>query len=324
MRVVEGSEALAAPLPGSVVTVGNFDGLHVGHRAILDTVTSRAAFLAGPAVVYTFEPHPRKVLHPDRAPRLLTTLEQKLELLEAQGVDIVIVEPFSLAFARFPAESFVREILFERIRPREVYVGYDFHYGRDREGSMRTLTELGPHLGFAVTIIPEVMVGDRDVNSTRIRQLLAEGNVTEAALLLDRPYTVRGTVAKGDRRGRTIGFPTLNLAAENEILPARGVYASHVRFLDEEDPASAALWPAVTNVGTRPTFKDDDALLAEAHLFDFEGEAYGRRVEISFEHFLRHERRFADVDALKAQIARDAAGAREVLAAAAPEVTAGG
>ncbi|MAE96871.1 MAG: hypothetical protein CL910_19660 [Deltaproteobacteria bacterium] len=314
MRVVEGSEALGAPLPGSVVTVGNFDGLHVGHRAIMDTVTSRAAALAAPAVVYTFEPHPRKVLYPDRAPQLLTTLDQKLELLEARGVDIAIVEPFTREFARLPAEDFVRRILYERIRPSEVYVGYDFHYGRDREGSMRTLTELGPHLGFAVTIIPEVMVGDRDVNSTRIRQLLEEGRVTEAALLLDRPYTVRGAVAKGDQRGQTIGFPTLNLAAENEILPARGVYAGHVRFLDEGDPARDSLWPAVTNVGKRPTFKEDDPVLAEAHLLGFEGPAYGRRIEIAFEHFLREEKRFPDVEALTAQIGRDAVRAREVLA----------
>ncbi len=315
MRVVEGSAALGGPLPGSVLTAGNFDGLHVGHRAIMDTVTSRARALGGPAVVYTFEPHPRKVLQPDRAPRLLTTLEQKLELLEARGVDVVIVEPFTLEFAQVPPERFVREILHERIGPSEVYVGYDFRYGRDREGSMRTLTELGPHLGFAVTIIPEVTVGERDVNSTRIRELLEDGQVAEAALLLERPYTVRGAVRVGDRRGRTIGFPTLNLDAENEILPARGVYAGHVRFLDEGKPPAGTTWPAVTNVGKRPTFKKDDPVLAEAHLLDWEGDAYGRRVEITFEHHLRAERKFEDVDALRAQIGRDADAAREALSA---------
>ena len=299
-------------MSGSVLTAGNFDGLHVGHRAIMDTVTTRAHALGGAAVVYTFEPHPRKVLQPDRAPRLLTTLEQKLELLEAQGVDAVIVEPFTREFARFPAERFVREILHERIDPREVYVGYDFRYGRDREGSMRTLTELGPHLGFAVTIIPEVTVGDRDVNSTRIRELLEEGRVDEAALLLERPYTVRGTVMRGDQRGRTIGFPTLNLASENEILPALGVYAGQVRFLDAE-PGTQVEWPAVTNVGRRPTFKDDDPVLAEAHLLDFEEDVYDRRIEITFEHFLRAEQKFENVDALKSQIGRDAEAAREAL-----------
>lgn len=311
MRVVRGSETLGDPLAGSVLTAGNFDGLHVGHRAIMDTVTGRAHALGGAAVVYTFEPHPRKVLQPDRAPRLLTTLEQKLELLEAQGVDVVIVEPFTRDFARFPAERFVREILHERIRPREVYVGYDFRYGRDREGSMRTLTELGPHLGFAVTIIPEVMVGERDVNSTRIRELLEEGRVEDAAVLLARPYTVRGRVAVGDRRGRSLGFPTLNLDPESEILPAAGVYAGRVRFLDEGDPAADSTWPAVMNVGRRPTFKEDDPVLAEAHLLDFEGNLYGRRVDVSFHHFLRGEEKFSDVEALKAQIGRDAETARQ-------------
>jgi len=301
------------PLVGSALTVGNFDGLHLGHRAIMETVIGRARALGGPAVVYTFEPHPRKVLRPDQAPRLLTTLEQKLELLEAQGVDVVIVEPFTREFAQLPAERFVRGILHERIRPREVYVGYDFHYGRDREGSMRTLTELGPRLGFAVTIIPEVTVRDQDVNSTRIRGLLEEGKVEDAALLLDRPYAARGRVAVGDQRGRSIGFPTLNLDSESEILPASGVYAGHVSFLDEGEPVSGSVFLSVMNVGRRPTFKDDDPVLAEAHVLDFDADAYGRRIELSFEHFLRGEEKFPDADALKAQIGRDVELARERL-----------
>jgi len=167
--VVRGSDALDKPLERAVLTVGNFDGLHLGHRAIMATVTERARIHQGIAAVYTFDPHPRKVLQPKRAPRLLTTLDQKLELLERVGVDVVVVETFNESFARLSAEAFVRDVLYARIRPLEVYVGYDFRYGRDREGSMRTLTELGPHLGFSVTIIPEVTVGDRDVNSTLIR-----------------------------------------------------------------------------------------------------------------------------------------------------------
>jgi len=224
VRIVRGSRSLEKPLERSVLTVGNFDGLHLGHRRIMATVTGRARAFGGEAAVYTFEPHPRKVLRPDRAPRLLTTLEQKLELFDAAGVDVAIVESFDREFAKLPAERFVREVLFERIAPLEVYVGYDFRYGRDREGSMRTLTELGPHLGFAVTIVPELKLGSRDVNSTRIRELLEQGNVSEAALLLGRPYTIRGQVVAGQRRGRTLGFPTLNLAAENEVLPEAGVY----------------------------------------------------------------------------------------------------
>jgi len=315
VRIVRGSRTLEKPLERAVLTVGNFDGLHVGHQRIMATVTGRARAFDGQAAVYTFEPHPRKVLQPEQPPRLLTTLEQKLELFEAAGVDVSIVEPFDREFARLPAERFVREILYERIDPLEVYVGYDFRYGRDREGSMRTLTELGPHLGFAVTIVPEVKLGSRDVNSTRIRELLEQGSVEDAALLLGRPYTIRGRVVEGARRGRTLGFPTLNLDAENDVLPQTGVYAGHVRFLDEGSPPRQSVFAAVTNVGRRPTFGASERVLTEAHLLDFSADAYGRRIEITFEHHLRGERRFPDVDALRAQIAADAELARKKLAA---------
>jgi riboflavin kinase/FMN adenylyltransferase len=313
LRVVQGSGALEKPLEHGVLTIGNFDGLHVGHRSIMGTVIERARSVSGEAAVFTFDPHPRKLLYPDRAPRLLTTLDQKLELLDEIGVDLVIVEPFTRELATLPAERFVREVVFERLRPVEVYVGYDFRYGKDRGGSMRTLTELGPHLGFAVTIIPEVTVGSRDVNSTRIRELLGEGKVEEAAELLARPYRIRGEVVQGDRRGIAIGFPTINLAPENEILPARGVYAGHVRFLEDGDPSSGSVHQAVTNVGRRPTFKRGDAIVAEAHLLDFDAQVYGRRVELSFEHHLRAEQRFPGLEALKTQIAADVESARELL-----------
>jgi riboflavin kinase/FMN adenylyltransferase len=315
VRVVRGSQALGGTPARCVLTAGNFDGVHVGHQRIMATVTARARALAVPALVYTFEPHPRRVLSPERAPRLLTTLEQKLELLEGQGVDVVVVETFDRGFAQLPADRFVREVLHARMRPMEIYVGYDFHYGRDREGSMRTLTELGPHLGFAVTIIPEVKLGDRDVNSTRIRELLESGEVGVAADLLGRSYRVRGRVARGDQRGRTIGFPTLNLAAENEILPAVGVYACRVRFLDAGEPGPGAWFGAVANVGRRPTVKASDPVGVEAHLFDFSAEAYERRIEIGFEERLRGEERFPSLAALQSQIARDAESARAALAA---------
>jgi riboflavin kinase/FMN adenylyltransferase len=315
LRFVAGSAAIAAPLVRPVLTVGNFDGVHVGHRAILDTVVSRARALAGDAVVYTFDPHPRKVLRPERAPKLLTTLEQRLELLAEAGVDAVVVERFTREFARTSAEEFIRGVIHTRIRPVEVYVGYDFHFGRDREGSMRLLTELGPRLGFSVTIIPEVVAGEGDVNSTRIRQVLAESGVEEARELLGRPYAIRGRVAQGDRRGRTLGFPTANLDAENEVLPGAGVYAGTLRLLDPGDPPAGRSFAAVTNVGTRPTFRDGGEVLAEAHLLDFEGDLYGRRVELCFLACLRPERRFAGVEALRAQIRADVAEARRRLEA---------
>lgn len=312
MRVVPGSRALGAPLRRGVVTVGNFDGLHVGHREILRIVTERARDRDGEAAVYTFEPHPRKVLRPHDPPKLLTTLEQKLELIEQAGVDVTIVEPFDRGFAGQSAVEFVRDVLWARLRPEEVYVGYDFRFGHDREGSMGTLTEMGPHLGFAVTIVPEVTVGGRDVNSTRIRELLATGQVEEARLLLDRPYAVRGLVVEGDRRGRTLGFPTVNLAPENEVLPAVGVYAGHVQVLGRTE---AEDMPAVINVGRRPTVKPNDPVVVEAHVIDWAGDLYGERVEVQFLHRLRDERRFPDVEALRHQIARDRDIARARLAA---------
>ena len=314
MRVIAGSAALGSPPPRAVVTIGTFDGVHVGHRAIMDTVVQRARALGGSAVVYTFDPHPRTVVSPGRAPGLLTTLEQKLELIAASGVDVTVLEPFTTAFSGTPPERFVREYLHARLRPVEVYVGYNFRFGHHREGSMRMLTELGPWLGFAVTIIPEVTIAEEDVSSTRIRAALAQGEVEMAATLLGRPYPIRGSIVEGDRRGHTIGFPTANLAPENEILPAPGVYAGTLRLLDPGLPAAGSALPAVANLGRRPTFQTDDRLVPEAHLIDFHGELYGRRVELSFEFRLRAERRFSSVDALKEQIGRDVEEARRRLA----------
>jgi riboflavin kinase/FMN adenylyltransferase len=313
LRYVAGSAAIERPLVRPALTVGNFDGLHLGHRAILEIVVSRARALRGESVVYTFDPHPRRVLQPERAPKLLTTLEQRLELLERAGVDVVVVERFTREFARTSAEDFIREVIHARIQPLEVYVGYDFHFGRDREGSMRLLSELGPRLGFSVTIIPEVRVGGSDVNSTRIREVLSEARIEEATAMLGRPYTVRGRVAKGDERGRQLGFPTANLDPENEVLPAAGVYAGRLRVLDPGDPPAGSEWAAVANVGTRPTFRDGGEVVAEAHLLGFRGDLYGRRVELSFLARLRAERRFESADALRAQIRCDVEEARRRL-----------
>jgi riboflavin kinase/FMN adenylyltransferase len=310
LQVFTGSAALDRKLERPVLTIGNFDGLHVGHRAIMEIVVARARALRGEAVVFTFDPHPRQILQGADAPAMLTTLDQKFEALEALGVDVVVVEPFDAEFAGLPPERFVRDYIHARLEPLEVYVGYDFHFGKEREGSMKLMTELGPHLGFSVTIIPEVTVEGEDVNSTRIRTLLREGEVEAASVLLGRAYSVRGEVVEGDKRGRDLGFPTANLAPENEILPRPGVYVGRVRLLD----GSGTTHAAVVNVGRRPTFKADDRVLAEAHLLDFSGDLYGRRLELSFETRLRDEHKFADVEALRSQIAQDADEARRYLA----------
>ncbi|MEM9175738.1 MAG: bifunctional riboflavin kinase/FAD synthetase [Myxococcota bacterium] len=310
MEIYRGISELGRRLTRPVVTIGNFDGVHRGHQAILQTVTERAKALDGESVLYTFEPHPRRVLHPDLDLRLLETFDQRMETLASHGLDVVIAEPFDLAFARISPERFIEHYLHASIGPSEVYVGYDFHFGKDREGSMRMLTERGPHLGFSVTVIPEVSVEGRDVNSTRVRQLLAEGEVEEAAELLGRPFVARGEVTEGDRRGRTIGFPTANLAPETEILPAPGVYYGRLRCLRGGGVWEGKTLPAVTNVGYRPTFHDGRDLVAEAHVIDFDGDLYGVEVDLTFEGRLRGEQRFASVDGLKAQIARDVDEAR--------------
>jgi len=261
----------------------------------------------------TFEPHPRKIVQPDRPPSLLATLEQKAELLDAAGIDVLIVESFDLEFAQTPPEVFVNEYIQRRIAPTEVYVGYDFHFGRDREGSMRLLAETGPRLGFSVTVIPEITMGERDVNSTRIRDLLGTGQVKEAAELLGRPFSVRGSIVEGMKRGRGMGFPTANLAPDNEMLPHAGVYICAVRFLDDGDPGRGEVIPAVTNLGYRPTFDDQRSLVAEAHLMDFSGDLYGRKVDLDFLERLRPEQKFESIDELKVQIGRDVDTARSWL-----------
>ena len=201
----------------------------------------------------------------------------------------------------------------EQIRPVEVFVGYDFHFGRDREGSMAALSKIGAGLGFSVTIIPEIRITDLDVNSTRIRKLLSEGAVEEAAVLLGRPFSVRSLVLEGAKRGRTLGFPTANLAPENEILPAVGVYTGEFRVFDPEGSGGDTRHQAVVNVGRRPTFYQEGRLLAEAHLLDFDGDLYGAQVELSFITRLRSEQKFPGPDELKVQIAKDIALARTKL-----------
>jgi len=315
LEIFRGVSELSRAFRSPVLTLGNFDGVHLGHQAILDLVIARARVLGGQSILYTFEPHPRRVLQAESNLRLLDTFEQKVETLEHLGLDAVIAEPFDREFAQVRPERFIGHHIHECIRPVEVYVGYDFHFGHDREGSMRMLTERGPHLGFSVTVVPEVQVEGRDVNSTRIRQLLAEGDVEEAALLLGRPFCARGAVIEGDRRGRTLGFPTANLAPETEILPAPGVYFGHLRCLSGDSEWVGQSLPVVTNVGFRPTFRDGRDLVAEAHILDFSGDLYGVEIDLTFEGRLREEERFESSDALRDQIARDIEQARERLGA---------
>jgi riboflavin kinase/FMN adenylyltransferase len=313
MRVYAGSEALDAEGRRCVLTVGNFDGLHLGHQALLDAVLLRARELGSRAALYTFDPHPRRVLAPESAPPQLMCWEQLAFGLEERGLDVLVRERFTREFAALAPEAFLRDVLAARLAPLEIFVGRDFHFGRGRAGSGELLAGIAPALGIRVTVIQQVKVGGLDVSSTRIRRALAAGDVAGAAAALGRPYSVWGEVVGGDRRGRSLGFPTANLAPHNELLPARGVYASSVRLFKGDRPGPESL-PAVTNVGTRPTF-EPGRVLAETHLIDFEGDLYGSRLELSFRARVRDERRFDGPDALRAQIALDVARAREIHAA---------
>jgi len=296
------------PLGGlrPVVTVGNFDGVHRGHQALVTAAVSRALESFGSAVALTFDPHPARVLQPERAPRSLMTLEHKAEYLAALGVDVLAVLPFTHDLAAESPEGFARVVLAGTLRARAVVVGAGFRFGKGRAGDVALLRRLGESLEFEVFAVPAVMHEGRPVSSTRIRESLAAGDVASAAALLGRPYFVEGRVVRGEGRGRTLGVPTANLDAANEILPKNGVYAARARV------ATGVLRPAVVNVGRRPTF-GGDALTVEAHLLDFEADLYGQSLRLFFQARLRDERTFADKGALVRQIHEDKSTAARIL-----------
>lgn len=313
MRVYEGSAGLGEATRGCVLTVGNFDGLHLGHRALLEAVRARGRALGRSTAVYTFDPHPRRVLFPDRPqPRLMTFPQLRAEL-EASGIDALVREHFTPEFASLSPEEFLRGVIGARVGPCEVFVGRDFHFGKGRAGSGEWLRASAPALGIRVEILEQVHAGGVDVSSTRVREALARGDVAEASLCLGRAYTIWGRVVEGDRRGRTLGFPTANLAPENELVPGNGVYATRVRLFRGERLAPTA-HAAVTNIGTRPTF-EPGRVGVETHLLDFAGDLYGRRLALAFHARIRAERRFSGPEELASQIGQDAARARELLRA---------
>jgi riboflavin kinase / FMN adenylyltransferase len=291
----------------TVVTIGNFDGVHLGHRAILGRVLRRARELEAQAVAITFDPHPLKVLRPEMSLPLLTTCDQKLALLAATGLDAVVVLPFTQDLAALPPRDFVRQYFCERLQVREVVVGHDYRFGRGREGNIDLLKEMGQQYGFTVQVVWAVEADGAVVSSSLIRALLRLGKVSEAARLLGRSYGVVGQVVRGKGRGgKLLGVPTANLRPANELLPASGIYAVRVR-------RGGATIPGVANIGTCPTF-DNQELSLEVHLLEFSGELYGENLEVHFVSRLREERRFASIEALAAQIHADIAQARQVLA----------
>jgi len=318
MEIVRGSAQIPPGLPSPVVTIGNFDGVHIGHQKIFRTVIARARALGGTSICYTFDPHPQRVLAPDRCPALIVTLHQKLALIAAEGMAVTVVEPFTTEFSRQSAEQFILDVLYGRMRPVEVYVGHDFHFGKGREASFATLEDLGARLSFRVEVIDEVTVDGGEVSSSRIRRLVAAGQVEEAARLLGRPFTLEGRVERGAGRGRGLGIATANVAVENELLPADGVYAIIGRVGEASGaPAGApegALIPGVANIGFAPSFGGARRTV-EAHLLDVDRDLYDLPIEIRLLARLRDERKFPDAGSLVAQIRRDIEAARRVHAA---------
>jgi riboflavin kinase / FMN adenylyltransferase len=286
-----------------VLALGNFDGLHRGHMKIIERVRRVASERGATAVAMTFDPHPPRVVRPDKAPPLLMTKTQRLEALERAGVDGVAVVRFTPELSRWNPETFVRTVLVEWLHVAEVWVGANFLFGHDRAGNFSSLRGLGSRYGFRAEKIDPVRYKDFVVSSTRIRRLISEGRVDEAGALLGHPYTIDGTVVEGSHRGRDLGFPTANLATGNELIPPHGVYATTVRL-------DGVIYPSITNVGVRPTFDDEPRTVIETHLLDVDRDLYGLTLRLGFVQRLRDERRFESVDLLRAQVGADVQKAR--------------
>ncbi|MDI1242272.1 MAG: bifunctional riboflavin kinase/FAD synthetase [bacterium] len=301
MKIFHGTENANIQKP-TVLTLGVFDGLHLGHQRIMQTVVDRAKAASALATAITFDPHPRAVLHPESAPPLLQTLDQRLSNLEVLGIDQAIVIPFDRDFASNPAENFLREIVHDRLQAKEVYLGKGFAFGKGRGGNIDLLRKMSQELGFIADEVPEIVLRGQRISSSKIRRLLSEGRVNLARRMLGRPYGIEGVIVRGDRRGHTIGFPTANLRPQNRVIPKFGVYATATLV-------EGAWRRSITNVGVRPTFGQDLEPSIESYIFDFTGDLYGDVLRVRFLHRIRDERKFNGIDELKAQIAGDSARA---------------
>jgi len=301
MKIFHGTEN-ANILRPTVLTLGVFDGLHLGHQAIMKTVVERSKAVDAVPTAITFDPHPRAVLHPESAPPLLQTLDQRLANFEVLGIEQAIVIPFDRDFAAQPAENFLKEIVYERLHAKEVYLGKGFAFGKDRGGNIELLRKMSAELNFFADEEPEVCLRGQRISSSKIRQLLAAGYVNLTRRMLGRPYGVEGVIIRGNRRGHTIGFPTANLKPHNRVIPKYGVYATATLIQGK--------WRrSITNIGVRPTFENDADPSIETYVFDFDRDLYGDVLRVRFLHRLRDERKFNGIDELKAQIEKDSARA---------------
>jgi len=303
MITFKGSKAAAGKLKHPIVTLGVFDGMHRGHQHLLKACLRRARSLKRPAVVYTFDPHPVRILSPEGCPPLLMTNKQKLEQLEALGFYATVIERFNKRFSHQSADTFFQKILLERLQAREIYVGYDFTFGAGRKGSTALLEKLGDKHDMRVHVVDAFFAGEYLISSTAIRQQLQAGKIELAARLLGRPYRISGTVIKGDGMGHQLGFPTANIKSENELLPAMGVYATVCIIGNRR-------YPSVTNIGHRPTFHGTE-MRTETHLLHFKRNILGKKISLDFRQRLRPEIHFAGPEELVQQIHKDVASAEK-------------
>ncbi|MEZ5307225.1 MAG: bifunctional riboflavin kinase/FAD synthetase [Pyrinomonadaceae bacterium] len=302
MKIFHGTDN-ANILKPTVLTLGVFDGLHLGHQKIMKTVVDRAEEIDAVPTAITFDPHPRAVLHPDNAPPLLQTLDQRLANFEILGIKQSIVINFNADFANQDAAHFLRETVYERLAAKEVYLGHGFAFGKNRAGNIELLKEISEEYGAVSDEVSEVRLRGTRISSSRIRELLKGGKVNLARRMLGRPYGVEGLIIRGDRRGHTIGFPTANLKPANRVIPEYGVYATGT-LID-------GVWrEGVTNIGVRPTFESDSDPSIETHILDFDGDLYGEVLRVRFLHRIRNERKFAGIEELTAQIRKDVTTAK--------------
>ncbi|MBW1794886.1 MAG: bifunctional riboflavin kinase/FAD synthetase [Deltaproteobacteria bacterium] len=306
MEVINDLTKISNPFRNAVVTVGNFDGVHLGHQALIRQAVTQARLLKGTSVVMTFEPHPVQVLNCDKQFPIITPYEQKIELIQETNTDVFVCIPFTLEFSVTPARTFVKRVLCDVIGMKVMIAGPDYSFGKNAEGNITLLKELSTTFGFEV-IIPEwVELGSQRVSSTKIRKLISEGNVEEAGELLGRYYQIRGTVIHGKNRGRSLlGFPTTNLRLLNELCPKQGVYAVEVEY-------DAKTYNGVANIGNSPTFGDTEYGI-EVHILDFQHEIYNQLIRVNFVRRLRNEKKFVNPEALALQIGQDVNMAREIL-----------
>jgi riboflavin kinase/FMN adenylyltransferase len=313
MKIFRNHHPLLPAARGAVVALGNFDGIHKGHQAVIGRAAAEAREVGAKLGLLTFEPHPRSVFRPDDLPFRLTPFRSKAILLCELGVDLLFNLRFNRALAARTAEDFIRDVLVDGLGISRAVVGYDFVFGNRRRGNAALLAEMGEKLGFGVSIVEPAGEGEELYSSTRIRTLLQSGAPRDAAALLGREWQIHGRVEHGDERGRTIGFPTANLHLADYLRPAAGVYAVRAGFDRPGADPGGAWYAGVANFGTRPTFAGTDLRL-EVHLFDFAGDLYGRHLRVALVDYIRPERKFAGLDDLKAQIAKDALQARQILA----------